>query len=87
MDIAAPRRFENDVNEAFTLTAEQLELLDTDQNLQRKLRDSRLLEILRRIHNAEDKKAALDEHMKTDPEFLDFCDDVLERVAFHEMAA
>lgn len=78
---AAARRFENDVDPRYDLTADQYGLLDANQNLQAQLRDPRLMETLRAIEAARDKRGALDAEMQN-PEFLAFCDQVLDCVGY-----
>ncbi len=79
--MAAPRRFENDLDPSVDLTKEQFDMLDNNEALQNKLKDSRLLETLRAIDSASDKNAALDAQMQ-DPEFLQFCDEILDCVGY-----
>lgn len=78
---ASARRFENDVDPRYDLSAEQYGLLDANQKLQAQLRDPRLMETLRGIHGAGDKRATLDAEMQN-PEFLAFCDEILDCVGY-----
>ncbi|CAN8076515.1 unnamed protein product [Agarophyton chilense] len=58
------------------LKTEQLRSLENDREVQRKLRDDRLLEILQHIDSSSNRVKTLEMRMK-DPAFLEFCDDVL----------
>lgn len=51
------------------------------EEVARKFRDDKVKQILRRIDSAKDRGAALEREME-DPEFLEFCDDVLEALDF-----
>lgn len=63
--------------ESRLLSQEKLERLHTHAEVARKFRDDRMKQILRRIDSANDRASALEREME-DPEFLEFCDDVLE---------
>lgn len=81
LSMAAPRRFENDVDESMNLSNAQLALLDLDETIQHKMSDSRLVHTLSVINNASDPRAALDAAMQN-AEFLTFCDNILGCVSF-----
>lgn len=51
--------------------------------MQRKVRDARLIAILERIDNASNRARALEKEMQN-PEFLEFCDDVLDALDIKE---
>lgn len=61
------------------LKREQLEGLDNHKEVQRKLKDDRLLTVLQRIGSSANRIKELEREMQ-DPAFLEFCDDVLEAV-------
>lgn len=68
---------------AVKLTDEELKRLDGDQSVQTKLENSRLKHTLRVILNADNSMEALDMAMK-DGDFLEFCDEVLACIGFHD---
>lgn len=65
----------------YLLSQEKLEGLCAHAEVARKFRDDRMKQILRRIDSAKDRGAALEREME-DPEFLEFCDDILEALGF-----
>lgn len=65
------------------LTPEQLRCLDVHSEVQRKVRDPRLMAILARVDAAKDGAAALRKEME-DPAFVEFCDDVLDAIGVKE---
>lgn len=81
LDIAAPRRFEDDDVNQVKLADDQLAMLDADPVIQRKLKDSRLVHAIRVIRDAKEPRAALDVAIQ-DPEFLEFCDEILACVGY-----
>lgn len=65
------------------LTGSQLHLLDGSDEVQRKLRDERVMAIVRRIDGAKNRRAMLEREMK-DAAFLEFCDDILESMQLRQ---
>lgn len=61
------------------LSQHQLQALNSHEEVQRKFGDNRLKAIVKRIDNAPDRAEALEKEM-AQPEFLEFCDDILEAV-------
>lgn len=76
-------RKEEDVDEEHCVTEEQLAGMDSCPAVQRKLRDERVMEIVRRIDASGDRAKALEKEM-ADPAFLEFCNDVLESLGLRE---
>lgn len=70
---------EKELDDCILLTPAQLALLDTNDEVQRKLRDDRVMDIIKRIDSAPNRTAALQLEMKN-PAFLEFCDDIMEAV-------
>lgn len=70
---------EKELDDCILLTPAQLALLDTNGEVQRKLRDDRVMDIIKRIDSAPNRAAALQLEMKN-PSFLEFCDDIMEAV-------
>lgn len=79
-----PKSFSQDENgndDSQVLSEDQVSSLMNHPEVQRKFRDGRVKEVLRRIDSAKDRANTLEKEME-DPAFLEFCDDILEAIGF-----